>query len=158
VTSWRPVFIGADSERLSSYRREAAVVEIYTAEYAFQRQGKKLLGFSNSVLGADAYIVLDQSVVGRGSHRFISLEVQDAQGVRSLLWYVYEIGNREMTSGLRAQLWYGVRSLAAPVDARIVALRAECPADCVVAREELQAFVDSICDDTSRFGDCRRGP
>src|SRR3984957_3454743 len=51
-SAWHPVFVGADSERFATYRRGAAAVEWYTADYAFQRQGRKLLGYYNSILGS----------------------------------------------------------------------------------------------------------
>lgn len=155
-TDWRPIFIGADSQRLVTYRRDAANVEWYTADYAFQRQGKKLLDYSNSILGAGGFTVVDQDVVGHDSHRFVDLQLQDPQGAQSLLWYVYKIGPRAMVSGLRAQLWYGVRSLAGPVDSGIVAFRAKCEPDCAAARTQLRLFTDSICDDASRFDNCGR--
>jgi exosortase A len=158
LTGWKPVFIGADRELLATYRRGAAEVEWYKADYASQRQGKKLLGYYNSVLGSDEFRVLDQDVVIRGHHRFVNLQLENARREQSLLWYFYEIGTRELTSGLRAQLWYGVSSLAGPVDSGIVAFRAKCEPDCAAAGEQLRLFVDSICDDASRFGDCRRDP
>jgi EpsI family protein len=144
VSQWRPLYMGADRVGFATYRRGAAEVEWFTADYAFQRQGKKLLGYENSLLGADAFAVLEQSVVARGPHRFVNLRLQDAKGAQSLLWYVYEVGAREMTSGLRAQLWYGASSLTGPVDSRIVAFRTMCDPDCVVAHVQLGLFADAF--------------
>jgi exosortase len=157
ASNWHPKFIGADRERLSTYRRGAAEVTWYQADYAFQRQGRKLLGFNNSILGLHELTVVDDDTA-RGAGRFVDLKLQDTDGAQSLLWYVYKVGTREMTSGLYAQLWYGVRSLAAPVDSRVMAFRAECKPDCAAAHEHLRLFVASICDDASRFNDCRRDP
>jgi len=156
ASRWRPLFIGADWEIFGLYRRGSAEVEWYTADYVFQRQGKKLLGYDNSILGADAFAVLEEDVVTDGVHGFVDLRLRDAQGAQSLLWYVYEIGTREMTSGLRAQLWYGAASLAGPVDSRIIALRAKCDPDCAAARARLQLFAANICDNASRFDNCWR--
>jgi EpsI family protein len=155
-SAWRPVFVGADREWSATYRRGASTVEWYMADYAFQRQGRKLLGYYNSILGDGGFTVLDESMVSEGSGAFVNLQLRDQEGTQSILWYVYEIGPRTMTSGMLAQFWYGVTSVAAPVDSRIVAFRAKCEPDCTVAREQLRLFVASICDDTSRFDNCRR--
>lgn len=155
---WHPIFIGADSQRLAAYRRGASAVEWYTAEYAFQRQGRKLLGYYNSIIGDSRSTLLDDAVVRDGARGFVNLQLRDADGAQSLLWYRYEIGSRTMTSGLRAQLWYGMTSIVRPVDSRISAFRAKCEPDCAAAREQLRLFIASICDDTSRFDNCRRDP
>jgi EpsI family protein len=154
---WKPVFISADQELFATYRRDAAEVEWYTAVYRFQRQERKLLGYYNSIFGASEFAVPDETAVARGSHRFVPLLLQDTQGKQSLLWYAYTIGTRSWTSGPLAQVWYGVASLAGPVDSAVVAFRAKCEPDCDAARERLASFAASLCD-TSRFGDCRRAP
>jgi EpsI family protein len=151
---WRPVFIGADSEWIAAYRRASAVVEWYTADYAFQRQGRKLSGYDNSPMGQQ-FVLVDRGPVASDIHRFMGLTLQDKAGAQSRVWYVYEVAGREMTSPLRAELWYGVTSLLTPVDSRILAFRAQCNPDCAAAQVQLGAFVDGICDDASRFGECR---
>jgi hypothetical protein len=157
-TDWRPVFIGADREAFRSYRRGADSVEWYAAEYASQHQGKKLLGYNNSIVGVGAFSLLDQGIATSGARRFAYLHLQDAQGTQWVLWYVFEVGPHITISGFNAQLWYGMSSITKAVDARIIALRAKCSPDCAFARAELTRFVDSVCDDASRFGDCRRDP
>jgi hypothetical protein len=150
--------MGADSVRFASYRQGASAVEWYTADYAFQRQGRKLLGYYNSILGKGGFTVLDQGIQADAAQRFVNLQLRDQEGAQSLVWYTYKIGEQTMTSGLRAQVWYGVTSLAGPVDSQIVAFRAKCEPDCGAAREQLRLFVASICDTTSRFYNCRRDP
>ena len=153
---WRPIFKGADREELAAYQRGNMSVEWYTADYAYQRQGRKLLGFENSIPGAGDFTILGKDVETTAAKPFVDLHLRDSDGKESLLWYLYKIGTRTMTSGLRAQLWYGVASVAGPVDSQIVAFRAQCDADCTFAREQLRGFVASICDATSRFDNCRR--
>jgi hypothetical protein len=153
---WRPIFIGADSERFATYRQGASTVEWYTADYAFQRQGRKLLGYYNSILGKGGFTVLDQGV--DSVRPFVNLQLRDEDGAPSLLWYTYKIGERTLTSGLHAQLWYGATSLAGPVDSQFIAFRAKCEPDCTAAAQQLRLFVASICDTTSRFYNCRRDP
>jgi EpsI family protein len=153
---WRPVFKGADREELAAYRRGGADIEWYTADYAFQRQGRKLLSFDNSIGGAGGFTVVQQEVETDASQPFVGLRLRDPDGAQSLLWYLYKIGPRTTSSGLRAQLWYGLASLLGPVDSQIVAFRAKCDADCASARQQLRGFVASICDATSRFDNCRR--
>ena len=154
-SAWKPIFKGADREELATYRRGSTVIEWYTADYAFQRQGRKLLGFENSLPGAGVTI-LQQDVATDALRPFVALRLRDPDGAPSLLWYVYKIGTRAITSGLGAQLWYGIASLAGPVDSQVVAFRSKCDADCTLAHEQLRRFVASICDATSRFDNCRR--
>jgi EpsI family protein len=158
TTTWKPIFIGADSERLASYRRGALGVEWYTADYAYQRQGRKLLGYENSVFGAGQFTVVSQRAEAHAAHRFVELTVLSAAGEESLLWYFYDVAGHATTSGLRAALWYGMTSLTAPADSRFSAFRAPCEPDCTAARTSLGLFVEGICEDASRFGDCRRDP
>ena len=80
ASRWRPLFIGADWEIFALYRRGSAEVEWYTADYVFQRQGKKLLGYDNSILGANAFAVLGEDVVTAGAQRFVDLHLQDPAG------------------------------------------------------------------------------
>jgi exosortase A len=157
-TDWTPVFKGADREFFAMYRRGSAAVEWYSADYAFQHQGKKLFGYDNSLISARMFNMLDQGVVDAGSVRFNYLQLRNPEGAQSVLWYAYEVGAHDMTSGLLAQLWYGARSLTGPVESRVSAFRAKCDPDCTAAHAELRRFVDSICDNASRFGDCRRDP
>jgi EpsI family protein len=151
---WRPIFKGADREQLAAYHRGETAIEWYAADYAFQRQGRKLLGFENSLPGAGAAIL--QEGVADAPRPFVGLRLSDPDGSQWLLWYVYKIGSRSMTSGLRAQLWYGIASLAGPVDSQIIAFRTKCDADCTTADKRLSGFAASICDSTSRFDNCRR--
>jgi EpsI family protein len=157
ASAWRPIFIGADAEQFATYQRGGAAVERYSADYAYQRQGRKLLGYYNSIPGSDL-MVLEQGIETEAGAQFVSLLLSDQMGARSLIWHVYKIGSRTMTSGMRAQLWYGLTSLAGPVDSQLVAIRAKCEPDCDAAREHLRLFVASICDTTSRFYNCRRDP
>jgi EpsI family protein len=154
--SWRPVFVGADTESLVAYRRGAAEVEWYAADYAFQRQGKKLLGYDNSMFDPRAYAVLDEGAVAAAAQQFVQLRLQDTAGAQSLIWYFYEIDGHPMTSGLRAELFYGWHSLIGPIDSRVIAWRTSCDPDCAAAQEQLRLFSTSICDNASRFDNCRR--
>jgi exosortase A len=156
ASAWQPVFVGADRVLLVAYSRGAAEVDWYSADYAFQRQGKKLLGYDNSIFDKGAFELLGEGVVAAGPRRFLEMRLQDARGSQSLLWYGYEISGRQMTSGLRAQLDYGWSSLAGPVDSRIIALRTKCDPDCAAGREQLRLFSASICDNASRFDNCWR--
>jgi EpsI family protein len=154
---WRPVFIGADREQFATYQQGAAAVEWYSVDYAFQRQGRKLLGYYNSIPGM-GFAVLEEGIEADAGGQFATFLLSDPQAAQSLIWYVYKIGAHTLTSGTRAQLWYGVTSIASPVDSRVVALRAKCEPDCAAARKHLRLFVASICDTTSRFYNCRRDP
>ena len=153
---WHPVFIGADRQMLARYQRGSTQVEWYTAVYRFQRQGKKLLGYDNSITGVDSIAIPGQDAVSAAGRRFVAVHLQDMKGAQYLLWYAYEIGTLQLTSGLRAQLWYAAVSLLHPIESRIVAYRATCDPDCAAARDALAHFAAAICDNASRFDNCRQ--
>ena len=73
-SDWHPVFAGADSESQGGYYLGDVGVEVYTAWYATQQQGKNLNGYWNSVvgssyaLGAPTATALRGTIVLTGAH------------------------------------------------------------------------------------------
>ncbi len=154
---WQPIFRGATLEQIGTYRCTDGSLQVYVAAYASQSQQRKLLGYFNSVLGNDGGEIHRRTRIVAAGRTVNELEVQrhsaatgnlqaggfepgKRQG-RSLLWYTYEIDRRTFASGLSAQLWYAVTSLAAAPESRVIALRAACEPDCAHARSLLDRFM-----------------
>ena len=140
-SSWHPVFQGADLQAHSEYQSGGDDVETYTALYSEQRQGKEVVSHDNSVLG----VTLRATAVTlpAAPKPWAQLEGRDEQGARWLVWYTYRIGEQRQSSGLRAQLAYGIRSLFDDPTASVLALRIRCLTDCTGAQAVLTRFAAS---------------
>lgn len=148
--TWRPEFPGADVQRLGAYRKGGREISAFVAAYATQAHGKKLVGYGVSVLPAGELpvsqgvralpVAAEGSSAGGAVGVFIEIESAGRGAVRSLIWTRYEVGSRKFTSGLRAQMWYGVVSLFHPTPSRVMALRAVCDTDCAQARRDMEEF------------------
>ena len=140
---WMPAFKGADASVHTVLESRAGVrVEVFAVSYAEQRQGAELVGSSSSLLGPHLQLSKEHDV-DSGGGRFREVEVLDPAGAHSLIWSRYEIDGRRFTSGLRSQLWYGLRATVTHPSAALVAARTECAADCNTARHALVSVADS---------------
>jgi exosortase A len=140
---WVPVFPGADAESLVDFTREGERIGVYTATYLRQAQGRELIGHDSRVQGSGSGRLAMHNVraiAGAIPMEAIEAEWRSASGSRALLWWTYRVGSSEFTSGLRAQLWYGLASLWSEPVSAVVAMRAECRPDCEQARSSLQEF------------------
>lgn len=120
-TDWSPVFAGADYRQMGAYRRDGRRVEAFVAAYAFQQQGKELVGYDNSLAGK-----------------------QPKSGQAFVMRHVYRIGRLHTPSGVMAQLGYAVQSLGGTPLSSIVALRAACTPDCVSASTALDELMQAL--------------
>jgi exosortase A len=141
-SSWQPVFRGADAEQRGYYQRGGMLIEGYAAAYASQAQRKELIGYANSLVGADVSVVASTHIEPRGPAN--ELLVQDAERQQFVLWYFYRIGSLQTRSDFVAQVAYGVTSLIGSPMSTVVALRAPCAADCDAARGELQSLIRAV--------------
>ena len=138
-TVWQPVFIGADESRLVRYGAGERTVELFTATYDYQVQGRELVGYGNSLTGEQLQIVGRRAVQERRSP-LTELVLSSEREGHSLLWYYYAIGERRTTNTLLAQIQYGLASLGGAAPSSVVAWRAKCQNDCVEARRALAEF------------------
>jgi hypothetical protein len=74
----------------------------------------------------------------------MELTAKDADGGRSLVWSVYDIGGREFVTPLWSQLWYGMRSLGGAPYSVQFAFRTACEGSCESARATLGSFVRTM--------------
>ena len=160
IGDWVPVFPGADAESLVEFSQSDARVTAYTATYVHQVQGRELIGHGSLVEGRSPgrlHIVGPRLAAPGSTVDVVEAEWRSEAGSRALLWWTYRIGSRDFTSGLRAQLRYGLASLWSEPVSVIVALRAECRPDCDGARLALQEFATDALPDllvaASRTGD-----
>lgn len=105
---WRPVFVGADAERLSRYRNESAYVDLFVAHYTWQRRGAKAVSGVNSVVGsgpwnraADAAISID---LAGGQSKVVRTQLVGPNGKTRIVWHWMIIDGRLVASPIEAKL------------------------------------------------------
>jgi EpsI family protein len=144
-SDWQPLFVGSAGELRARYAQsQGAVVEVFMAAYAGQRQGGELIGYPNTLLNPSSLASESEGEVVTNSGTFHEIVTVDARGSRSVIWSTYVIGRHAMTAELPAQLRYGVGSLLKSELASVVAYRARCQGSCDAARETLKAFAQSM--------------
>jgi len=141
---WRPAFANADEEFQVAYHDGSGTeVALYRAAYHSQRQGKELIGHSNSVMGErQRGRVLGSRSVPLGDTNVAVSETMttglDSHGI--LVWSVYALNGRPDRMGLKSRLEYGLQSLLEFPTASVVAIAAGCEMDCESARATLETF------------------
>lgn len=138
---WHPKFRDADSLQQGAYTQAGRQVDVSSAVYFSQRQGKEFDGDGTDIAGAGMKTVA-QGQSNAAGKTFNELRVEDAAGRSWILWYGYEVDGRWFVDSLRAQVWYGVSALSRPRLSRAVVLRSFCAPDCEGARTALKNFVD----------------
>lgn len=138
AAGWQPVFSGADRiERAAFADATGRRVEVLVATYASQGQDKELVTYFNRLIGPEEGRVVS-SVPAGDSSREITVRLGDVQ---SLIRYVYDIGGHRTSSGLAAQLRYGLVSLGQVPLSSVLAVRASCgDVACADARRIIDSF------------------
>jgi EpsI family protein len=145
LSSWRPVFPGADQEQRFAYTNTTGdIVDVFRVAYRTQRQGAELVGSGSTLIGRRLRVRFEE-VIDTATGAFRETEVADRSGARSLIWWRYEIAGRDFVKPLASQLWYGIRAIVSNPPAALVAYHAACAAggDCEDARRVLREFVAS---------------
>ena len=138
-SDWRPVFLNPTAQAFRRYRTAGGHgVEIFAVAYRRQTQAGKLLGYWNSLLGANGLLQrVSGRTVTRPSGRWRQEAVVNHAGTLSLLWVRYAIGRRPFLVPRLSQLWYGLVAFTTRPVSSLTALRAVCHPDCAAARARL---------------------
>jgi EpsI family protein len=139
---WKPVFAGADRiERAAFTDASGRRVDMLLATYASQGQDKELVTYFNRFFGPDEGREIASTRAG-ATAREIVLRSGERQW---LIRYVYDIGGYRTSTGLAAQLRYGLVSLHRVPVSSVFALRSACAdTDCADARRALGAFDEEL--------------
>jgi len=146
VSDWSPRFVNPSATSLQRYvDASAQPVEVFAVVYRTQRQGAKLLGYQNDLLGgaklrsAGSGRIVDSSI-----GRWREALAEDAVGARSLVWWRYRIGDRLFVEPRLSQAWYGLADLTGDPLSSLIALRAICSPDCAAARSRLASAASQL--------------
>jgi EpsI family protein len=140
-SAWRPIFNGASRQQRLAFADPAGdALEMLRVFYQSQHQGAELVGSGSSVIGSGLQ-PRGQRTIATPVGEFRETEVIDRLGARSLIWSRYEIAGRSFVVPLASQLWYGINATVSNPPAGLIALRTECAADCVHARDVLHSFL-----------------
>jgi exosortase A len=141
-SSWQPLQPNADREQHLRFARGSEVVELFVADYAEQRQRRKLGGRA-SYPGGLGVEVVDENLAQAAGKTFATQQLEH-DGMRVSLWRVYQVGDRWFTSATRAQFWYSAQTFVTlrSLPSRVWLLRSECAMDCAAADARLVRFVE----------------
>jgi EpsI family protein len=143
---WQPIFVGPHSEWHLRYEDATAerAIEVVAIGYSRQEQGRELVNYGNSLVGAGGLTVVGRGVETLDRQAYREWEVTDRLGRHSLIWSVYDIGGRTFVTPLYSQLWYGTHSFGRPPYSALFAFRAGCEPTCEAARGTLVAFLQTL--------------
>jgi exosortase len=139
---WKPVQPNADREVHLRFTKSTETVELFAADYAEQRQRRKLGGRASYPGGIGVEIV-DQNTARTAGKTFATQQLEH-DGMRASLWRIYQVADHWFTSATRAQFWYSAQTfvtLRSP-RSRVWLLRSECGEDCAAADATLARFVE----------------
>ncbi|HET7202977.1 MAG TPA: exosortase A [Steroidobacteraceae bacterium] len=139
---WDPVYAGADSRLRAAYRRNGQQVEVYVAAYAFQAQGKEIVGYGNSLLGEGRWRSRSSASTTGGPRGTAWLVATDPAGGRWTLAREYLVAGRSFSNGWSSKLYYPLAMLAGRPESRVIAVAARCGDDCAAASEAVSGFMD----------------
>ena len=143
--AWQPEFIGPHSQWHVAYQDMSGHnVEMVAIGYSVQGQGRKLVSEKNSLLGAGSPEPVAEAKVTLDGVPYMELVAANADGRRSLVWSIYDIGGREFVTPVWSQLWYGMRSLAGAPYSVQFAFRTACEGSCDSARATLGSFLRTM--------------
>lgn len=141
-TTWQPEFVGAQVERRARYESShGRDVEVVAIGFPRQTQDARIMNERNSLLGKHGLAIEAVSLAAGQGVPHGEVVVLDAQGRRSLIWSVIDIGGHLFGEPVVSQLWYGARSLIGSPYSALFALRASCEASCDGARAALSDFL-----------------
>jgi EpsI family protein len=141
-STWVPLQPNADRQQHLRFARGPEVVELFVADYAEQRQRRKLGGRA-SYPGGLGVEVVDENVAQAAGKTFATQQLEH-DGMRASLWRIYQVGDRWFTSATRAQFWYSAQTLVRlrSLPSRVWLLRSECATECAAADARLVRFVE----------------
>jgi exosortase A len=149
-SNWSPDFPAADGTERASYRRGDTTIESYVATYAWQAQGKEMVGYGNDVLAArdGAWRLRHSDTWSAGSAgvdtRYRRAIIRDEAGADWVILHQYRVGGRTFTGGLVSKLYYPIALAGGHAPASIVAAAARCDTDCETATRDVAAFLASL--------------
>ena len=130
------MFPGADARAGAVYTEGGERVEIFTAVFAEQLQGKEAVGYGTSLLGPG--LVAESPVAGAGGP-WREIRARDGGGASWLIRYAYRLDDSWHGSAMRLQIGYGLRSFTGAPAVAVLAMRSACAgSDCSAAANALQ--------------------
>jgi EpsI family protein len=143
-SQWAPVYPGAHHTARATYvNPRGTSVTVFVAVYLSQSQGAELVGYDNSLSGADGEMSDETEVTAAGLKLREGILTQSSHPA-AVIWWVYDVGGRDTSEPLAAQLLYGVHSLHSSPVSTLSAFSAPCMPDCAAARAILESFVPTM--------------
>jgi exosortase A len=143
-SEWSPIYEGADRQEQAEYRAADLRVQMFSAAYDEQRQGKELIGFRNTMLG-DLADVSSSNERLHGPHGSFNQSILTTrEGRQAVVLYYYQVGPHHTASASRAQLLYGWQSLFSIPISKAIGAHATCASNCESERAALLDFLSAM--------------
>lgn len=141
----RPRFVNSDRAGSGRFLRGDRRVNVYTATYSVQSQGREIVYYANLPEGEHGQVLgrssakVELSDGGRAT--FAELQVATSGNERRLIWYTYQVAGMRTGSAAIAKLLQVVGGIRGRWDAQVIVMSSPCDAgDCSDARRTLEAF------------------
>lgn len=144
--SWNPTWVGADYELRNTYRIHGQDINLYTAYYGYQEQGKEAVNDLNRAYNSDLWKLnhqLTREILfpNRGNAAILEEEISDSKGTVRVVWSWYYIGSYRASSKLASKLYGILAGLMGRTDAAVVVISTVIEGDGIAEREAMKSFV-----------------
>lgn len=150
TANWRPAFRNETRYLQQSYHSDGGIVTLHIVNYKDQSQGTEITDYDNTLTDGVRWSVVPDSentvTITSLANETVTLNSTQlrAFGVeRKLVWHWFEVGQYRTNDRYWAKLFQFLALIRGRSDANLIAVSAECAADCELAESRLREFVQS---------------
>jgi exosortase A len=145
-TRWGAKFLNPDAQVLATYVENGALVSLYIAYYADQRQGAEAINEQNTLYDENRWQPRRQAdrrvALADGTVLVVrEIELVAGNGAERLVWYWYRMGDKRTTSPVVAKLWQLANSLTGSLDGAVIAVSSRRHESLDTTRADLEQFL-----------------
>ena len=131
---------------LATYVENGALVSLYIAYYADQRQGAEAINEQNTLYDENRWQPRRQAdrrvALADGTVLVVrEIELVAGNGAERLVWYWYRMGDKRTTSPVVAKLWQLANSLTGSLDGAVIAVSSRRHESLDTTRADLEQFL-----------------
>lgn len=140
--TWKPEYLGASIESNVSYIGEDGTpdISLHLYYYGQQSQGRELINELNSI--ADNRAITLHNIVTHGQHNIIENIIITRNKKKRLVWYWYNINNKNTIKPLTAKLHQAQEIISGRATSSLIAISTECITDCLKQIHYLNIFLN----------------
>ena len=147
TADWRPAYHGwaARAHGVLPGHPSDIDIDIDLLYYGSQSQNGKLIGAENQLADRNTWHEQDATNTNVDGMRVSEAILHNAVGARRIVWYWFDVGGAQTTSGMRTKILQLKRFLQrGRADGALVALSVACPFDCSSERTVLEHSLETL--------------